>query len=51
MGDLVSAVKSVCEQREGGAVDWKQAYKELSNVIWHIRQLVLKAGLYIHVYM
>ena len=50
MGDLVTAVRSVCEQQqqleqqERGVVDWKLAYKELNNVIWHIRQLVLKTG-------
>lgn len=44
MGDLVKAVRSVCEQQGGGAVDWKLAYRELNNVIWRIRKLVLKAG-------
>ena len=44
MGDLVTAVRSVCEQQGGGTVDWKQAYRELSNVIWRIKKLVLKAG-------
>ena len=44
MGDLVTSVRGVCEQREGGVVDWKFAYKELSSVIAQIRQLVLNAG-------
>ena len=46
MGDLVTSVRSVSEQSEGGVVDWKLAYKELRNVIGRIRELVLKTGLY-----
>jgi hypothetical protein len=34
----------VCEQLKGGAVDWKQAYRELSNVICRIRKLMLKTA-------
>ena len=50
MGDLVTAVRCVCEQREGAVVDWKLAYKELSNVIARIRQLVLNRGLSVELY-
>ena len=48
MGDLVTAVRGVGEQREGGTIEWKLAYKELNNVIDHIRQLVLRAGTVFH---
>ena len=44
MGDLVTPVRSVCGQREGGVVDWKLTYKELTSVIAQIRQLVLNTG-------
>lgn len=50
MGDLVTAVRGVCEQREGGVVDWKLAYRELSNVIARIKQLVLNRGLSVELY-
>ena len=44
MGDLVTPVRSVCGLREGGVVNWKLAYKELTSVIAQIRQLVLNTG-------
>ena len=51
VGDLVTAVKLGCLEAEGRAVDWKWVYRDLLNVIERIKKIVVRAGIYIYIYI